>query len=120
MNINYKHIGNRIRQERIRNKLSQENLAELTDCSPQYISHIETARKKVSLEMLIKIANTLHVSVDQLIAENLIVSQYRYDAELSRIIKGCSIYERRIILDIASAVKFCLKQNNWIRNTEKH
>ncbi len=119
MNINYKHIGHRIRQERIRNRLSQENLAELTNSSPQYISHIETARKKPSLETLIKIANALHVSIDDLIAENLTINHYKYDAELSRIIKGCSDYERRVILDIASAVKFSLQQNNWIHNTEK-
>ena len=119
MNINYKHIGHCIRQERIRNRLSQENLAELTNSSPQYISHIETARKKPSLEMLVKIANTLQISVDFLIAENLTISQHKHDAEFSSILKDCSNYERRVILDIAVAVKVSLKQNNWIHNTEK-
>ncbi len=117
--VNYKHIGRRIRQERMRNKLSQEELSEMINSSPQYISLIETARKKPSLEMLIRIANALQVSIDQLIAENLTTNQIRYDAELSRILKGCSNYERRVILDIATAIRYSLKDNNWIINTDK-
>ncbi len=103
----------------MRNKLSQEELYEMINSSPQYISLIETARKKPSLEMLIRIANALQVSIDQLIAENLTTNQIRYDAELSRILKGCSNYERRVILDIATAIRYSLKDNNWIINTDK-
>ena len=117
MEINYKHIGSRIRQERTRNQLSQEQLAELTDSSPQYISHIETARKKPSLEMIVRIANVLDITVDQLIAEN--VRQYKFDAELSRLVAGCTIYERRIILNVAVAVRYVLQENRWILNTDK-
>ncbi|SFE89318.1 helix-turn-helix domain-containing protein [Succiniclasticum ruminis] len=119
MNLNYKHIGRRIRQERIRNNLSQEKLAEMTDSSPQYISHIETGRKKASLEMLVRIANALDVTADQLIAENLTASRYRCDAELSRLIAGCSSYERRIILDIALATRYSLEENRWLIITDK-
>lgn len=119
MKVNYKQIGIRIRQERQRNKLSQEQLAELADASPQYISHIETGRKKTSLEILVRIANALNVSVDQLLADNLTASQYKYDAELYQIIKECSNYERRVILDIALAVKFSLEENRWIINITK-
>ena len=63
MGLNYKHIGRRIREERIRTGMSQEKLAELADSSPQYISHIENARKKASLEMIVRVANALDVSV---------------------------------------------------------
>ena len=119
MSINYKQISQRIRQERTRNRLSQEMLAEMTDSSPQYISHIETARKKPSLEMIVKIANALNISVDQLIADNLTGSQYKYDAELSGIITGCTNYERRIILEIAKAARFILEEYRWVYSIEK-
>ena len=41
-------------------------LAELTDLSISYISHIETAKKKPSLESILKIVNALNVTVDEL------------------------------------------------------
>ena len=119
MQINYQYIGQRIRQERLRNRLSQEQLAELTESSPQYISHIETARKKASLEMILKIANSLDVSVDQLIADNLTGSQYKGDAELSRLFTGCTHYERRIILEIATAARYILEEYRWIMTVNK-
>ena len=119
MSINYKQIGQRIRQERGRHRLSQEQLAELTGASPQYISHIETARKKASLEMLVRLANALDVSVDQLLADNLTASQYKVDAELSRLFTGCTHYERRIILEIAAAARYILEEYRWMHNTDK-
>ena len=119
MKLNYKYIGQRIRQERTCKRLSQERLAELTDSSPQYISHIETARKKASLEMLVRIANALDTSVDQLIGDNLTCSQYRYDTELYRLFTGCSNYERRIILEIATATRYILEEYRWIISIDK-
>ena len=119
MKLNYKYIGQRIRQERTCKHLSQERLAELTDSSPQYISHIETARKKASLEMLVRIANALDTSVDQLIGDNLTCSQYRYDTELYRLFTGCSNYERRIILEIATATRYILEEYRWIISIDK-
>ena len=66
MKLNYKHLGRRIREERIRAGISQARLAEMADSSPQYISHIENARKKASLGLIVRIANALdfiHASV---------------------------------------------------------
>ena len=119
MQVNYQYIGQRVRQERTKHRLSQEQLAELTDSSPQYISHIETARKKASLEMLVRIANALNISVDQLIADNLTGSQYKGDAELSRLFTGCTHYERRIILEIATATRYILQEYRWILDLKK-
>jgi transcriptional regulator with XRE-family HTH domain len=117
--LNYKHIGRRIRQERLRKRLSQEKLAEMTDSSPQYISHIENARKRASLEMIVRIAKALDISVDQILSENLSVTQYKCDAELSRLVSGCSNFERRVILDVALATRYSLKENKWMVHTDK-
>lgn len=52
-NLNYAAIGSRIRYIRRREKLSQEQLAELSGLSRQSISNIETNRKKASVEALV-------------------------------------------------------------------
>lgn len=119
MNVNYKHIGRRIREERTRAGLSQIQLAELADSSMQYISLIETAKKKASLEMLLRIADALEVSVELFLADSLPDGQYRCDTELSRLMNDCSGYERQVILDVARAARKSLVEHRWMFPTDK-
>lgn len=116
MELNYRQIGCRIREERTAAGMSQAVLAEITDTSPQYISHIENARKRASLEIVVRIANALGTSVDQLLAGNLGCDHYGCDTEFSKIIADCNSYEKRIILEIAAAAKTVLKHNDWMLN----
>ena len=116
MELNYRQIGCRIREERTAAGMSQAVLAEITDTSPQYISHIENARKRASLEIVVRIANALGTSVDQLLAGNLGCDRYGCDAEFNKIIADCNSYEKRIILEIAAAAKTVLKHNDWMLN----
>lgn len=64
MELDYKAIGKRIKIARIQAELSQEALAEKADLSPTHMSNIENANTKLSLPMLISIANALSVSAD--------------------------------------------------------
>ena len=45
MKVNYTLIGNRIAEKRKEQGLSQMRLADMTELSTSYISHIETATK---------------------------------------------------------------------------
>lgn len=119
MDINYKHIGLRIRKERERAGFSQAKLAELADSSMQYISLIETAKKKPSLQMLLRIADALNVSVDQLLPVSLSSRQNCYDEELSQLINACPDYERQVILDIVRAARNSLTEHRWMIPTDK-
>lgn len=69
--MDYKELGNRVREARTIYGITQSNLAERVGCSVQHISHIETGHTKASLPLLVKIANTLHVSVDYLLQDSL-------------------------------------------------
>ena len=55
MPINYSLIGIRIKETRNQQGISAEELAELANLSSVYISYIENAKRKPSLESLIKI-----------------------------------------------------------------
>ena len=57
--VNHRQIGYRIKEVREQNHLSQAQLAEITDLSVSYISHIENAKRKASLESIIRIVNAL-------------------------------------------------------------
>ncbi len=71
--MDYIALGNNIRKYRHIAGLRQEDLAELCDCSTSHIGQIEHARTVPSLDMTMRIANALFVTIDQLVAESYCV-----------------------------------------------
>ncbi len=65
-----KTIGQRIRNYRIQLGLTQEKLAELSNCHPTYIGQLERGEKNATLESIDKIASSLNISLSKLF-ENL-------------------------------------------------
>ena len=65
--MNYYEIGQRIRKYRKAYNLSQEQLADKVGISATHMSHIETGNTKLSLAVLVKIAEALSVQTDALI-----------------------------------------------------
>ena len=62
-------VGKRIKEAREREGLTQEELAEYVDMSPTHISVIERGKKGLRLENLVRIANVLGVSPDELLQD---------------------------------------------------
>lgn len=114
MTLNYKIVGKNIKQARKKLKLSQETLAEIIDKSPSYISYIETGKKCLSLETLVDIANALKVSADDLLSFN-IEHRHEVKSEFSSILEKCSTYEKKVITDVAKALKQSLKDDRNLR-----
>lgn len=110
MNLNYKDIGGRIKQFRLQRKMPQEKLAELAELSTPHMSHIETGTTKLGLPTLIKIANVLEVSVDELLCDNLIHSKPVYETELAQLVSDCDPIELRAIIEVSKATKFALRR----------
>ena len=65
--MDYTAIGKRIRAQRLKLNLSQEELAEMAGISTVHMSHIETANTKLSLPVLVDLACALGVRTDDLI-----------------------------------------------------
>jgi DNA-binding XRE family transcriptional regulator len=63
----YRALGEAVRAERKKARLSQEKLAEKADLTRNYIGDIERAEKKVTLEALAKIARALRCRVRDLL-----------------------------------------------------
>lgn len=61
-----KMIGKRIRQRRRELSLSQEQLAELIDCSTVHMSRIER-KGQIGIRLLVRVAQVLGISVDELV-----------------------------------------------------
>ncbi|CDE59297.1 helix-turn-helix domain protein [Fusobacterium sp. CAG:439] len=62
----YEIISRNIKRLRTTAKLSQESMAEKLSCSREFISRVENRKEKVSLNMLLKIANLFNVNPSNL------------------------------------------------------
>lgn len=60
-------FGNKLRKERMKRNLSQEQLAELADVHRTYIGMLERAEKNVTLKNLEKIAKALNMKLSKLV-----------------------------------------------------
>lgn len=61
-----KKFGKRVREERVKRKLSQEELADKAGVHRTYIGMIERAEKNITLQNIEKIAKALKISIDSL------------------------------------------------------
>jgi transcriptional regulator with XRE-family HTH domain len=60
------YFGQRIREERLRQGLSQEDLADRASVHRTYIGMIERAEKNITLKNIEKIANALGVEISDI------------------------------------------------------
>ena len=107
--IDYKNLGKRIRFYRTQKGMTQQRLAEIVDIVPSNVSHIERGTNKVSLPTLVRIANTLEVSIDQLLCTSLEVSSYNLNEDIAKLLEDCSDKEIDAIADIIKVVKSSLR-----------
>lgn len=64
-------FGEKVREIRVSQNLSQEQLAHLADVHRTYIGMIERAEKNITLVNIEKIANALNVKIKDLLDDNL-------------------------------------------------
>lgn len=98
--IDYVALGERIRAERKRQGLTQEQLAELADISESFMGHIERGGRVLSVETLIKLANALNLSV-----EYIVCGEYNYQpgtlpSEIQEALGRMSDRQRKLFLSI--------------------
>ena len=113
MEVNFTLIGSRIAEIRKSQNCSQMRLAELTDLSISYISHIETAKKKPSLESIVKIVNALNVTVDELLCGNQLYDPCIYQTDIDLLLSDCSLSERQVLYKMLKASKDILRDSGW-------
>ncbi len=116
--LNLKLVGRRIKEVRTKRKMSQKTLANRADISDPYLCNIECGKKTASMDVLVRIANALDTSVDDLLAGVQQNNNYCYEDEVSKMMNDCSSYEKRIIYETVKALKKSLRDNKPIIEDE--
>ena len=108
MSVNRIALGKRISFYRLKFSMTQEKLADLTNCSREYIAYLENGVKTPSLPILVDLANALHISVDALLVDSLDYSLSSSDSDLHRLLLDCNETEQEIIIRTARELKATL------------
>ncbi|WP_434510995.1 helix-turn-helix domain-containing protein [Desulfitobacterium sp. AusDCA] len=96
----YKYLGQRIREERTKYRLTQEQLAEAAQVNESYVGQVERGEKNPSLETVVNIARSLGVTVDYLLQEEINVEPNGLINELVSLAKNKEPDELRLMLNI--------------------
>lgn len=93
-------IGNIIREARLNQGLTQEELAELVDVTPAYIGHIERNQRSFSLQTLVKLVTELDIDMNYLFSESAPTSEEQIIIDFKQLIKGKPLQTQEAVLDI--------------------
>ena len=88
--LNYRLIGKRLRTIRQKRGLTQEQLSELADISPQHCSGIECGAAKVSLPALVRLCNALAATPDEVLMDSVKQSAPLYAEKIAEVFSDCS------------------------------
>lgn len=111
MAIDYKDIGQRIKQKRVERGLTQERLSELVGIGPSHMSHIESGSTVPSFEVFVSILNALECSADELLCRETTTAKPLLSSWLSDLVADCDQTETKILSDVLIATKQTLRKN---------
>ena len=84
-------------------EITQEQLADMVSVSPTHLSNIETGSTRVSLTTIVKVANALNVTVDDLLCDNLVKARPQFERDMQSLLDDCNDHEVRIAYKVAKA-----------------
>lgn len=112
--VDYISIGQRIRDARKAMNLQQSDLAYLAGLTTSHMSHIETGQTKLALPTIVKIANVLSVSVDELLCDSLEKVNIVYDKKIAEELSDCDAAELKAFLEIIHTMKMVIRTERRI------
>ena len=98
--MDYGLLGKRVREERHKLKLTQENLAEKVGVSVAFIGQIERGERSLSLDTLVKLAVQLGVTVDYLLQDSIQLDDAQFIDQIKQIMLHRTAKEKQMALDL--------------------
>lgn len=97
-------LGKAIRDARIKNDFSQEAFSEIIGITPTHLKHIESEHRKPSIDVLFRIAQTLHLSLDNILFPQNDLLQAKMK-ECVNLLSSCSVGELQVMIDLVQSLK---------------
>lgn len=109
MNEKLKAVGDRIREARKVMHLSQADLAERLQISPSHMSDIENGKKKIGLDIFMRITEVLQVPADWLLRTDIPQVSNIQNKEVEDILADCSAEEVQFLIKMMKEMKAGLR-----------
>lgn len=116
--MKYYEIGQRIRRYRKACGLSQEALAEKAGVSATHMSHIETGNTKLSLPVLVNIAEALSVQTDALLYDTPRFSKTVASEHMQKLLDSCTTEQLYVIMDTLEAVALLCRKSDGQKSAD--
>lgn len=104
VDMEFPNLGKKIKQERLKRGITQQQLAEKVDISTNFMSLIENGRN-MSVDTLIKIADVFSVSVDYLLSDTMDISGDNISAQISYNLSSLNDDEKLFFLNMIKQYK---------------
>lgn len=102
--MDYKRLGQRIREERLRLHLTQAQLAEDADISDTYMGAIERGERSLTLDTLVRLVNRLGVTVDYLLADSVADTDANILDQFKQITDGQPIERKQLAINVLRTI----------------
>lgn len=102
-------LGKRIKDERVKKKMTQQELAYKSNLSLPNISKIECGKAQLRLMTFVQIAEALQVSTDELLRPNIPSVKGVYSNEFSELFDDCTPAEIESMLAVVREFKARLR-----------
>ena len=102
--MDYKRLGARIREERLRLNLTQAQLAEAIDISDTYMGAIERGERSLTLDTLVRLVNRLGVTIDYLLSDSVMDSDANIIEQFKQIIDCQPLERKQMAINVLRAV----------------
>ncbi len=102
--MDYKRLGARIREERLRLNLTQAQLAEEIDISDTYMGAIERGERSLTLDTLVRLVNRLGVTIDYLLSDSVMDSDANIIEQFKQIIDCQPLERKQLAINVLRAV----------------
>ena len=98
--MDYKRLGKRIREERLRLKLTQAQLAEDIDISDTYMGAIERGERSLTLDTLVRLVNRLGVTIDYMLSDAVSDSDSNIMEQMKQIMDGHPLERKQMAVNV--------------------
>ena len=98
--MNYKRLGERIREERLKLKLTQAQLAEDIDISDTYMGAIERGERSLTLDTLVRLVNRLGVTIDYMLSDAVSDSDSNIMEQMKQIMDGQPLERKQMAVNV--------------------
>ena len=102
--MNYVRLGERIREERKRQQLTQSTLAERIDISDTYMGQIERGERSLTLDTLVRLVNKLGVTIDYLLSDYVTLIDDNTIDQFRQIIRDVPVERKQMAIAVLRTI----------------